>query len=194
MDRERFRALVLSLNFDPDSCWIFPRALTDKGCTRVYFEGKQIHTHQASYITFVGQVPEGKNLDHTCHKPEICDGGVGCSHRACINPSHLEPVTFVENILRGAGPSAKNSRKKLCHKGHKLFFDPHLGHRRCKTCARESRLRRFPPKPVETRICCENGHPYLGNERIDNRGRVCRECARLRTAAYRARQKSSVSL
>lgn len=37
-------------------------------------------------------MPKGKELDHVKEK---------CKHRHCINPDHLEPVTHLENVLRG---------------------------------------------------------------------------------------------
>lgn len=42
------------------------------------------------------------------------------------------------------------------------------------------------PKPMETRIACEAGHPYVeGNESIDSRGfRRCLVCAREHNHEY----------
>lgn len=37
----------------------------------------------------IGSVPEGLVLDHTC------------LNRGCVNPDHLEPVTWIENSVRG---------------------------------------------------------------------------------------------
>ena len=59
--------------------------------------------HRLSYETFVGPIPDGKELDHVC--------GV----RRCVNPSHLEPVTHHENVLRG-----KRLLRGVCRKGHTI--------------------------------------------------------------------------
>lgn len=40
-----------------------------------------------------------------------------------MNPDHLDPVTNRENILRGEGPPAQNSRRTHCKYGHKLSGD-----------------------------------------------------------------------
>ncbi len=44
--------------------------------------------HRVSYTLFIGKIPEGFVIDHTC--------GV----RNCINPGHLEAVTQKENDRR----------------------------------------------------------------------------------------------
>lgn len=43
-----------------------------------------------------GEIPEGKHLDHKCHNP------------ACVNPSHLRPVTIAENMQNRKGPTKAN--------------------------------------------------------------------------------------
>lgn len=53
--------------------------------------------HRAAYTFIHGPIPEGKVLDHVCHDPETCPGGVGCLHRRCVNPYHLKAVTRKEN-------------------------------------------------------------------------------------------------
>ena len=45
--------------------------------------------HRVLYEVVVGPVPDGLDLDHLCR------------NRACCRPEHLEPVTRLENILRG---------------------------------------------------------------------------------------------
>lgn len=45
--------------------------------------------HRVAYEREVGPIPEGKELDHLCR------------FRACVNTSHLEPVTRRENARRG---------------------------------------------------------------------------------------------
>lgn len=42
-------------------------------------------THRVSYEEFVGEIPDGLEIDHTCHQ------------RACWNPDHLRVVTHAVN-------------------------------------------------------------------------------------------------
>lgn len=46
--------------------------------------------HRWSYEYWVGKIPEGLTLDHTCR------------NKACVTPAHLEPVTAEENYKRYA--------------------------------------------------------------------------------------------
>lgn len=118
MDKTRFRALVEKCNFSQGECWVWPRALDFDGYTKVYFYGKQVRTHVASYETFKGPIPPGLEPDHLCR------------NRPCINPEHLEAVTHRVNVLRGEGIAAKNARKTHCRKGH-LYDGFYRGMGRC---------------------------------------------------------------
>lgn len=46
------------------------------------------------------------------------NGPIPCRNRACVRPSHLEPVTGKVNSLRGLGAGALNARKTHCVNGH----------------------------------------------------------------------------
>lgn len=75
-----------------------------------------------------GGIPEGLTLDHLCRV------------RRCVNPSHLEPVTNRENILRGNGATAINARKTHCKRGHSLenayvSRNERRTYRVCRVCA-----------------------------------------------------------
>lgn len=64
--------------------------------------------HRVAYMIFVGPIPNKLVIDHLCR------------NRRCCNPAHLEAVTQAENILRGEGPAAVNTRKTHCKWGHRL--------------------------------------------------------------------------
>lgn len=92
--RERLMSKVAFV----DGCWEWQGAL-DKGGYGAFFYGKGMaKAHRVSYALFVGPIPEGLFIDHTCH------------NRACVNPEHLRPVTNKQNLehRRGANPNSKS--------------------------------------------------------------------------------------
>ena len=88
-------------------CWLWKGVLSHNGYGRFSIgRGKKAQAHRWAYESIIGPIPDGLHLDHLCRV------------RSCVNPYHLEPVTNRENILRGEGPTAVNSRAKECPKGH----------------------------------------------------------------------------
>lgn len=80
--------------------------------------------HRTAYETWVGPIPDGLEIDHLCRV------------RDCIEPTHLEAVTHLENLRRKPIPTH-------CPSGH-----PYAGEnlqrttrnrRVCRICAIESR-------------------------------------------------------
>ena len=64
-------------------CWVWT-GHARRGYGRVY----GTFTYRVGYEEFVGVIPAGLEMDH------------GCRVTLCWNPTHVEPVTHVENILR----------------------------------------------------------------------------------------------
>ena len=91
------------------------------------------NAHRVSYEAFIGPVPDGSDLDHTCRL------------RCCVNPGHLEPVSRSEN-LRRSPLMARQADKATCPNGHPYSGVNSRGARVCRTCmteaARRSRLKR----------------------------------------------------
>lgn len=88
-----------------------PRA--KDGYVHVRRNGMHIYAHRLAYIEAKGYIPEGLTIDHLCRV------------RNCINPEHLEAVTFLENIRRqnkpnvcGHDPSTLVGRCSKCKSAH----------------------------------------------------------------------------
>ncbi len=140
-------------------------------------DGRKVYVHRFSYELHIGPIPEGLVIDHLCRTP------------ACVNPDHLEPVTNAENVRRGEAPSAIGRRTGLCKYGHSLIDanrHPVTGKViRCRTCARESRLKQTPEAINHRAGLCKNGHPRSEAYLRKSNGEVvyCRACKRERSAA-----------
>ena len=92
-------------------CWEWTGGCTNSRGGKKYgaFTPSTGHTtsaHRFSYTYFKGEIPQGMTVDHLC------------GNTKCVNPDHLEAVTLKENILRGNGWGAKNSRVTYCPNGH----------------------------------------------------------------------------
>lgn len=134
-----------------DGCWDWAGFKLPNGYGRVAFRGRVWLAHRAAYTLAVGEIPEGLTIDHLCRN-------VGC-----IRPDHLEPVTQQVNSNRGIGPSAVNSRKTHCKRGHPLsgprvwlHKSSNKNHkaRRCMDCA-VIRMREFYARQKAKRAASE---------------------------------------
>lgn len=141
----RFRSRIMEVpapNPDLGPCWIWTRPVSKRGYALISADGRTQAAHRWAYEHWVGPIGEGLELDHLCRV------------RACVNPSHMEPVTHRENVLRGMGVAAQAARMTHCKYGHEFTPDniraSKDGHRRCKTCKREaSRAERARKKAAD---------------------------------------------
>lgn len=116
-------------------CWLWLGSKTKKGGYGIVevksnqIGQSTIPAHRLGWLVIRGELPE-LVLDHLCRV------------RHCVNPDHLEPVSIVENILRGYGIAAINKRKTHCKRGHEftksnIYWSKGTGgskKRGCKTC------------------------------------------------------------
>lgn len=112
-----------------DDCWEWQGSSAQTG-HGTFWDGEQpTGAHRFSYELHVGDIPEGRVIDH------LCDNG------ACVNPDHLQLASMRENNLRSDTIAARNAAKTHCKRGHPLSGDnlyvaPKTGARNCRTCMR----------------------------------------------------------
>lgn len=105
---DRFNFMIVKVKSD---CWLWQGRLDKRGYGRLADHNGQMQmAHRWAYENFVGAIPEGLILDHLCKTPN------------CVNPKHLEPVTYRQNTIeRGVTNAAFiNSQKTHCIRGHSL--------------------------------------------------------------------------
>jgi hypothetical protein len=96
-----------------ETCWVWTASINTYGYgifavtdSPVTNSAGYAYAHRYAYTLLVGPIPEGKQLDHLCRV------------RHCVRPSHLEPVTVRQNLMRGQTHAAHNAAKTHCPKGH----------------------------------------------------------------------------
>lgn len=93
-----------------DDCWLYAGYKVSKtGYGLINYYSKETkrqvaeRAHRVAYRSWVGEIPEGLELDHLCRVT------------SCINPSHLEAVTGAENLRRRW---AVFEPRDACKRGH----------------------------------------------------------------------------
>lgn len=120
-------------------CWIWTGNKYGNGYGRL--SGKRraqagtAMSHRAVYEQHRGPIPTGLVMGHLCR------------NHICCNPDHLEPVTQMENLVRGVNPKIRVAQTGTCSKGHaiegdNLYVSPD-GQRRCRECLRDERAARY---------------------------------------------------
>lgn len=115
-----------------NKCWLWTGNKNGKGYGQFSIKHVYYLAHRVSYELIIGKIPGGLDLDHLCRTP------------LCVRPSHLEPVTRLENSMRGNHPTYVAARNGTCTKGHpreRMYFRKSNGKPvYCKDCAKEKRL------------------------------------------------------
>jgi len=119
--RDIKKYILSRIIIDEKGCWNYKHGLQSNGYARI----NNKKAHRVSYEVFKNSIPENLTIDHLC------------GNKICVNPDHLEPVTFKENNRRSNSVSAINARKTHCIHGHKLSGENmkiYNGKRKCLVC------------------------------------------------------------
>jgi hypothetical protein len=112
-------------------CWEWKAYRDSDGYARLCVAGKPVYAHRFAYNHWVGDIPDGFQLDHLCHNP------------GCVNPHHLEPVTHAENMRRS--DNLKGTRSH-CNAGHDRDTTGTDGYGHCKQCLNDRARTRYATK------------------------------------------------
>lgn len=101
--KERFESHVHLIPFT--TCHIF-ESESSGGYGQISVNSKMEMSHRVAYELYVGEIPEGLHILHSCDEP------------ACVNPDHLRVGTQQENIddrtnKDRAAKGENNGRSKL---------------------------------------------------------------------------------
>lgn len=144
---ERLSSLLARTEKQSDGCLLWTGPIRADGYIGTMHLGKSYLGHRLVYTLAVGPIPEDRPyIDHACHSRAVndCTPGLGCRHRQCLNPQHLEPVTPQENVLR-----SERAQRTHCVRGH--AYSPentrmYRNKRQCRACnliaARKSAAKR----------------------------------------------------
>lgn len=129
-------------------CILVKSYLSTNGYGYIMVNGKSYRAHRGTWIKANGKIPAGMVVDHICHNEAVkrgeCEGGITCTHRACVNLDHLHLVTQSENILAGLHSIDNRSH---CNQGHPFIKENIMirknGNRECAECNRVRSRRNY---------------------------------------------------
>lgn len=81
-----------------DQCWLWTGAKTRSGYGNCFFDGRYMRAHRVSFQLANPDIDIADLcIDHLCHVT------------ACVNPTHLRPVTYKQNQENRAGAQRNSS-------------------------------------------------------------------------------------
>ena len=113
-------------------CFLWVGSVNQAGYGQKQHSGKVRLAHRIAYEMAYGAVPSGLVVDHKC------------GTRSCVNPHHLQAVTFGQNIWFAFNRDGKKTkpRSPMCKRGlHAMEGDNVIDNngRTCRECKRRNR-------------------------------------------------------
>ena len=108
-DNRKYLAMriINGLDSAPEvGCWEWKRSKNIYGYGTLKVNGKTVTAHKTAYELFVGEVPDGLLVLHSCDNP------------SCINPAHLHVGTQSDN-MKECYERGRSSIKPVSLKGEK---------------------------------------------------------------------------
>ena len=68
-----------------NECWEWQRTIDQYGYGLIRYGRRNIKVHRLYYLLFVGEIPHGYVVHHTC------------GNKRCVNPAHLEAMTVSDH-------------------------------------------------------------------------------------------------
>ena len=104
-------------------CWVWMGAVTNAGYGLCHNGKKTASAHRVAYEAFVGKIPSGMIIAHTCDNP------------LCVNPNHLWLATHKENSQdmvnkKRSANGEKCGKSKLTDEQIKFIRKSDLSHRK----------------------------------------------------------------
>ncbi len=100
IDRDPIKRFMRFVKKNRQGCWLWQSTtLPYTGYGTFSFEGKKVSAHRWSYTTFVGAIPKGYDVMHSCDIP------------GCVRPCHLSVGTRTDNMEDSAKKGRTNTRK-----------------------------------------------------------------------------------